>query len=71
MRNIFQSMIDARKGQKQALVGVKVFAAELLRSQYDALLASPEGSEERARQEWLQGQIKEALAEIDKLCGWA
>lgn len=51
-------------------MGVHNFAAELLRSSYDALLKAPEGSEERKRHEWLQTEIKVALKQIDELCGW-
>lgn len=71
MRNIYQPLIDACRGDKSRLTRLHTSAAELLRSSYDALLQAPEGSEERSHQEWLQRQIKDALAQIDKLCGWS
>lgn len=63
-------MIDKRLGHKPSLVGLHSFVAEYQRSNYDALLASPEGSEERRQLVAEQAEIKEALAQIDKLCGW-
>ena len=70
MRNRFQTMIDKRHGHKPSLVGLHNFVAEYQRSQYDALLAAPEGSDERKQLAAEQAEIKEVLKQIDKLCGW-
>jgi hypothetical protein len=71
MRNIFQTQIDACQGHKGRLTGLKVFVAELSRSQYDALIEAPEASERRVQMDALKVEIHEALLQIDKLCGWA